>query len=136
MFRKGDCPRLTARACFRVSSKTGSAVELAKSERTMVSFSVSFGLPRKCRYAQPERNDAATMAEVGKMIFFHQPWGGARSGSKGTEPEAALRLPLEGLVGEEGCSAGSSAALTTLARLEEVSRLRRFRSARMSEACW
>ncbi len=41
MLRKGDCSRSTARACLRVPSKTGSPVELMKSARTTVSFSVS-----------------------------------------------------------------------------------------------
>ena len=41
MFRKGDWPKSTARACLSVSSKTSSPVELAKSASTMVSFSVS-----------------------------------------------------------------------------------------------
>ncbi len=40
MFRKGDCPRSTARACLSVSSNTESPVVLAKSASTMVSFSV------------------------------------------------------------------------------------------------
>src|ERR1039458_1631588 len=40
MLRNGDCSRSTARACLRVPSKTGSPVELVKSARTTVSFSV------------------------------------------------------------------------------------------------
>ena len=41
MLRKGDCCNCMVSACFSVSSKTGSPVELAKSARTIVSVSVS-----------------------------------------------------------------------------------------------
>ena len=40
--RKGDCRKETLSPVFSVSSKTGSCVVLVKSERAMVSLSVSF----------------------------------------------------------------------------------------------
>src|ERR1051326_3279182 len=40
-FRYGDCSSCTARACFRVPSKTGSPVVFTNSVRRMESFSVS-----------------------------------------------------------------------------------------------
>ena len=43
-FRKGDCRREMLSAVFSVSSKIASPVLLAKSARTIVSLSVSFGL--------------------------------------------------------------------------------------------
>ena len=43
--RKGDCSSCTANPWRSVPSNTGSPVVLAKSARTIVSLSVSFGLP-------------------------------------------------------------------------------------------
>ena len=49
MLRNGDCANCTEIACFKVSSKTGSPVVLAKSASTSMSSPVNLGVRWKYR---------------------------------------------------------------------------------------
>ena len=60
--RKGDCSNCIARPCRRVSSKTGSPVEFAKSASTTVSLSVRTGLRFRKNRIAPAPATSTTMA--------------------------------------------------------------------------
>ncbi len=107
-FKKGDCRRETLSAVFSVSSNTASPVLLAKSARTMVSFSVS-----AC--ALPEKNNQPATASPMTSIV--------------APVTAAHRVDLRA-----GFNPASSAA--TAARPESESRFSRCKSVRISAALW
>src|SRR6202041_3559130 len=69
MFRYGDCSNCTARACFRVPSKTASPVVFTKSASRTLSFSPSFADWRERQYRLPAMRMARNTSAAGTRIF-------------------------------------------------------------------
>src|SRR5262249_4602013 len=69
MFRKGDCANCTEIACFKVSSKTGSPVELLKSAKISVSRSVRLRKTHERQYTPPATIKAHSKPMA--AIIFH-----------------------------------------------------------------
>src|ERR1700746_3335867 len=156
MLRNGDWPNSVVSACLRVSSNAASPVLLAKSEITIVSFSASLGPRWKKKYPPMARtiNAKAATAIVARRFRFgvcarvpDSAAGAAPDGvwaaSIGVAPTAAGAGGM--LAGAEVCSTfegddlgNETAELSAGAAMRpvSVSRLRRFKSLRNSEACW
>ena len=105
--RKGDCSNCTANPWRSVPSNTGSPVVLMKSARTIVSLSVSFGVAWRRKIEVTCGDD-------------RQHSGGGRS-----DHLPALGMSVHGSAGCRRRRAPNS-----------VSRFRRWRSVRISDACW
>ena len=126
IFRNGDWSRSTASACFSASSNTASPVLFSKSARTTVSFSDSAVARRPFNQRTPAAT-SATATAAGTSSFQCLARAPKRCEAAGIGAAASLA--------RDGVCAVAAAGVASL-WIGAISRHKRFKSVRMSAACW
>src|SRR5580704_13593313 len=100
-FRYGDSSSLTARACLRVPSKTGSPVVLTNSERTTVSLSVRARVWRGKAKIAAMATAASTAAPASQGIHFREDAAAEAGTAEEAPPACAGNEAVEEATGVE-----------------------------------